>query len=196
MVDDVISLPQAHKPPPADGCGPCNVCCDVSGVDALGKPYYARCPHLCDQSTTGGCRVYTDRPGQCAEYRCVWHLGILGPRTDRRPLECGVLFQLEPVASGRWGLGADENRPRALLTEKKMYQIRQLLTGQHTRHLALTADVHLVPYGADVPVLYPIADIYDHTPPPPGIPTTPHGQMKLWSGGVRELLMPRDARER
>ena len=193
----MISLPQAHAPPPADGCGPCNACCDVCGVDALGKPYYARCPHLNCASTTGGCVIYASRPGQCAEYRCVWHLGILGPRTDRRPHECGVLFQFEPASPGRWRLAAYETRPDngggggALLSDKTMFLIRQILTSNKTRHLALTSDVHLIPYGADIPVPYPIADIYSHTPPPPGIPTTPHAQMKLWSGGVRELLMPR-----
>ena len=189
----MISLPQLHDPPPPDNCGPCNVCCDVVGVDALGKPYYSRCPHLQCDSKTGGCGIYETRPHQCADYRCAWHLGLLGQRTDRRPLECGVLFQFEQDR-GRWRLAVYETRPGALLTETTQFLIRLILTHKKTRHLALLPDVHLVPYGADLPVLYPIAaDIYDYQPPPRGIPTKPYGQMKLWNGGVRELLMPRAA---
>src|SRR5688500_4000286 len=186
----MIALPQLHDPPPPDNCGPCNVCCDVVGVDALGKPYYARCPHLRCESTTGGCGIYETRPQQCGTYRCAWHLGMLGPRTDRRPLECGVLFQFEQER-GRWRLCAYETRPGALLTERTQFLIRLIVTHKKTRHLALLPDVQLVPYGADLPVLYPIADIYDYHPPPPRVHTRPLGQMELWDGGVRELLMPK-----
>lgn len=186
----MLRLPQLHDPPPPDNCGPCNVCCDVVGVDALGKPYYARCPHLRCESKTGGCGIYESRPHQCGEYRCAWHLGILGPRTDRRPLECGVLFQFEPEKS-RWRLAVYETRPGALLTDKTMFLIRQILTSKKTRHFALLPEVHLTPYGADVFVSYPIADIYHYRPPPRDNPMRPYGQMELWNGAVRELLMPK-----
>ena len=184
-----FSLPQFHGPPPPDDCGPCNVCCDVVGVDAIGKPYYARCPHLNTESKTGGCGIYETRPEQCRAYRCPWHLGILGPRTDRRPLECGVLFQFEQE-NGRWCLVAYETRRGALLTDKTMFLIQQILTSKKTRHLALLSEVQLIPYGADVPVTYAVSDIYAYTPPAAGIPMRPHGQMQMWDGGVRELLMP------
>ena len=147
-----------------------------------------KCKHL---GADNLCGIYETRPNQCADYRCAWHLGLLGPRVDRRPLELGVLFQFEQER-GRWRLAAYETRPGALLTEQTQFLIRLILTHKKTRHLALMPDVHLVPYGADVPVLYPIADgVYDYKPPPRGIPTKPYGQMKLWDGGVRELLMPK-----
>ncbi|MEA2736062.1 MAG: uncharacterized protein QOE14_2513 [Humisphaera sp.] len=187
----MISLPQVHELPPGEGCGTCTACCDVVGVDALGKPYYARCPHLHSERTTGGCGIYETRPQQCAKYRCAWHLGLLGPRMDRRPLECGVLFQFEQD-HGRWRLSAYETRPGALLTDKTQFLIQFILTSKKTRHLSLLPAVHLVPYGADVPVQFPIdANTFDYHAPPRGIPTRPFGQMKLWDGGMRELLMPR-----
>ena len=186
----MISLPQIHDPPPADNCGPCNVCCDVVGVDALGKPYYARCPHLRPDNPAGGCGIYETRPHQCSVYRCAWHLGMLGPRTDRRPMECGILFQFEQE-QGRWRLSAYETRPGALANAERLdYLIRLIVTSRKTRHLALLSEVHLVPYGADLPVLWPVSEIYRYTPPPLGLPMTPHGRMKRWSGAVRELLMP------
>jgi len=192
-VTPMVSLPQIHEPPPPDNCGACNVCCDVVGVDALGKPYYARCPHLHCASATGGCGIYETRPHQCADYRCAWHLGLLGPRTDRRPLECGVLFQFEQAPGGRWRLAAYETRPGALLTESTQFLIRLIVTHKKTRHLALLSDVHLVPYGADLPVEFAVDEqTYDYHPPPPrGLPVKPHGQSKLWAGGVRGLLMPK-----
>ena len=79
----MISLPQVHGDPPGEGCGTCTACCDVIGVDSVGKPYYARCPHL-DRDHPGGggggggaCTIYADRPHTCREYRCLWHLGML-----------------------------------------------------------------------------------------------------------------------
>ena len=187
----MISLPQLRDPPPPDNCGPCNVCCDVVGVDTLGKPYYARCPHLHCESTTGGCGIYEARPHQCSEYRCAWHLGILGPRTDRRPLECGVVFQFEQER-GRWRLAAYETRAGALLSDKTQFLAQLILTSKKTRHLSLLPEVYLMPYGADVPVLYAIDEaLYDYPVPPRGIPSKPWGQMRLWDGVVRELLMPK-----
>ena len=193
----MISLPQVHSPPPGAGCGTCTACCDVLGVDTVGKPYYARCPHLNrehaeagDGSATGPCTIYADRPHTCRQYSCAWHLGMLGPREDRRPDQCGVLFQFEPQPGGRWLLAAYEATPGALLSDRTQYLIQQILTSKKTRHLALMPQVNLIPFGADLPVAYPIAEVYVSGDLPSSIPLKPHGQMQLFSGRVRELLMP------
>ena len=187
----MVSLPQLHDPPPGDGCGPCTACCDVIGVDTVGKPYYARCPHLDPLKNGASCGVYADRPGTCREYRCAWHLGYLGPRADRRPDQCGVVFQLEPQAGGRWLLAAYEHAPGSLMTDRTRFLIQQILTSKKTRHLSLAPHVNLIPFGADLPVAFSIADYYDCDPAPRGLPLKPHGQMKLFDGKVRQtLLMP------
>src|ERR1051326_1825975 len=87
----MLALPQFHKSPPAADCGPCTACCIAPGMPDLGKPFYARCYHLTDN-----CSIYHDRPDRCRQYRCAWHLNLLGERTDRRPDQSGVLFQFEP----------------------------------------------------------------------------------------------------
>jgi hypothetical protein len=171
----------------------------VIGVDTVGKPYYARCPHL-DRDHPGGggggaCTIYADRPHTCREYRCLWHLGMLGPRVDRRPDQCGVVFQLEPQPGGRWLLAAYEATPGALLTDRTQFLIQQILTSKKTRHLALAPQVNLIPFGAELPVKYPIAELYVCADLPTKIPLKPHGQMKIFVGKVRELLMPTDAAE-
>src|SRR5947208_2316303 len=107
----MVSLPQLHAPPPGEGCGPCTACCDVMGVADLGKTYYARCAHL-----GAGCGIYADRPRQCQDFRCVWHLGLLGPRADRRPDACGVIFSLD-LQDGRWYLAMYEAKPGAADTD-------------------------------------------------------------------------------
>jgi epoxyqueuosine reductase QueG len=58
------SLPLLLGAPPDNHCGECTACCDVIGVRALGKPYYARCKHV-----GTGCNIYGDRPHSCKIYR-------------------------------------------------------------------------------------------------------------------------------
>lgn len=194
----MISLPLVHDPPPGGGCGTCTACCDVIGVDTVGKPYYARCPHLDEAGAGdrgGACAIYTDRPHTCRQYRCLWHLGLLGAREDRRPDRCGVIFQLEPQPGGRWLLAAYESTPGALLTDRTQFLIQQILTGKKTRHLSLMPQAQLIPFGAELPVTYPIAEAYPReTEVPRVIPLKPHGQMRIFDGKLRgELLMPKAA---
>jgi len=192
----MISLPQVHGTPPGEGCGTCTACCDVIGVDTVGKPYYARCPHLDHAHPGGACTIYSDRPHTCRDYRCAWHLGMLGPRVDRRPDQCGVVFQLEPQPGGRWLLAAYEATPGALLSDRTQFLIQQILTGKKTRHLALMPQVNLVPFGAELPVTFAVADVYvapGAADAPRKIPLKQHGQMMLFDGAVRGLLMPRAA---
>src|SRR4051794_15963736 len=99
----MISLPQIRKPPPADGCGTCTACCMAASVPELGKPFYAVCEHVCDH----GCGIYEQRPQRCRDYRCAWHLGMLGPRVDRRPDQSGILIHFQEH-EGKWSLAVYE----------------------------------------------------------------------------------------
>jgi Fe-S-cluster containining protein len=187
----VISLPQAGVSWPGRGeCGSCNVCCDAIGVPDLGKPFYARCPHLIPNSAGGGCGIYHTRPGRCREYRCAFHMGILGEKEDRRPDHCGVLFQIEPH-NGKWYLGMFEVIPGAANTEKARYLRDMILKSKLVRHLNFgSPPVRLIPYGADVPVEYAIDPAYDwKSPDDPGIMKI-EGASLVFAGKCRELLMP------
>jgi hypothetical protein len=185
----LVSLPQFHRAPPKDNCGPCTVCCDAIGVPDLGKPFYARCPHLKENV---GCQNYEHRPGRCREYRCVWHLGILGERVDRRPDHCGVLFQLQPDTSGNWYIGMFEVIPGSLKSDKALYLRDIILASKQIRHLRLgTPPVHMYPYGVDVPTGFPISPAYDYAPPEPPMPIEPCGSSAiLFTGHQHELIMP------
>src|SRR5215217_1253812 len=144
-----FSLPQAHKPPPADGCGTCTACCICPGVPELGKPFYAVCVNVCDK----GCGIYNDRPQRCADYRCAWHLGWLGPRVDRRPDNCGVILQYEQDADdgNRWYIAMYELVAGAATSDRGRYLLDILLKSKQTRSLAMThPPVRIYPYGADI----------------------------------------------
>ena len=184
----MISLPQLHDPPPGEGCGTCTACCDITGVVELGKPYYARCPHL----GAGCCTIYDHRPETCRVYRCAWHLGMIGTHIDRRPDKCGVMFQFDQH-NGRWMLGMFELTPGAAKTEKARYLRDNLLKSKKIKHLPLASPaVHVYPFGADVPPPYPVSGIYDYVAPAdPKVPTRQIGGEMVFSGRVREMLMPR-----
>ncbi len=83
-------------PPLADNRhGECTECCDVVAVDELGKPHYARCPHL-----RANCGIYETRPSSCKTWRCVWNMGLFGDRPDWRPDKLGLLFGLNSAGKG------------------------------------------------------------------------------------------------
>lgn len=184
----MIPLPQLRDPAPGDGCGPCTACCDVLGVADLGKPYYARCRHLGEKH----CDAYEERPKQCSDFRCAWHLGFLGPRTDRRPNECGVIFQFDQHR-GKWILGIYEVVPGAASAEKTMFLARMILTSKKVRHLTMGQTINVFPFGSDIPVAYPIADVYDvgEQPIDKTVPLKAQGTSMVFAGKTRGLLMPK-----
>ncbi|MEM1355584.1 MAG: hypothetical protein AAGC44_12350 [Planctomycetota bacterium] len=69
-------------------CGGCTACCYGLHIQELNKPTFAQCPHQC----AAGCSVYTDRPGSCRDYQCLWLQGHLGEQD--RPDKLGVLFSV------------------------------------------------------------------------------------------------------
>lgn len=68
-------------------CGACTACCVVHGVVALQKPERHACEHL----GAGGCAIYARRPGECAEYSCLWLSDGVGEEDDR-PDALGVIL--------------------------------------------------------------------------------------------------------
>ena len=72
-------------------------------------PARTPCRHLC--GSAGGCSIYANRPGLCAEYRCAWLDGA-GLGKDR-PDRSGVLVELRTMRHGP-GLFAKSYRPHAV----------------------------------------------------------------------------------
>src|SRR6202035_1192607 len=50
-------------------CGSCGLCCKLVAVEELNKPAHQWCAHF---SAGRGCTIYTDRPGECRTFRCLW----------------------------------------------------------------------------------------------------------------------------
>jgi len=185
----MISLPQFQKPAPGIGCGPCTLCCDVSAVPELGKPAYARCQHL-----TTKCEIYESRPNQCRVYRCAWHLSLLGDRVDRRPDATGVVLQFEEN-EGRWYLVLYEAVAGAAFTDKARYLADIVMKHKRVQHLAFGSPaLRIVPYGSDIPADHAIADVYgDFVSPRGPAQTKIEGNVLVFAGARREMLMPKDA---
>ena len=185
-----MKLPVVHDPPPPDGCGTCTVCCDVEGVPALGKPFYARCPHLIIGLTTGGCGIYEQRPEECRRYRCAWHLGWLGSRVERRPDHSGLLVTLRPEGH-QWSIDVLETRAGAATSERVRALVRMILASRKTRHLSFARTVSITPYGADVAVDFEVSKQYDYEPPGEGdVPVMRELELATFAGKIRGLLMP------
>ena len=70
-------------------CGDCNRCCDLIGVDELGKPPDTPCNKLCGT----GCSIYGQHPRSCRDYACAWLMGFL--REHNRPDELGAVFDIK-----------------------------------------------------------------------------------------------------
>jgi hypothetical protein len=77
------------------GCGDCQACCTVVGVQELSKPHWTRCRHQC----TAGCAIYEERPRSCRGYSCLWAAGLLDGDEVRRPDRLGVIFDLRTKGS-------------------------------------------------------------------------------------------------
>lgn len=89
------------------------------GVDAVFKAPGTPCPHLCER----GCGIYASRPEECAVYRCLWHIGVIGETRDR-PDRLGVVFDVpadmeeQPLWRGIRFLVAREARPGAASSKR------------------------------------------------------------------------------
>jgi hypothetical protein len=77
------------------GCGDCQACCTVVGVQELDKPHWTRCLHQC----ASGCAIYEQRPRTCHGYSCLWAAGLLEGDEERRPDRLGIILDLRTIGS-------------------------------------------------------------------------------------------------
>jgi len=94
-------------------CGDCQACCDLIGVQELGKPYATKCQHQCP----GGCAIYAVRPQGCKDYECTWKLNH-SLSTEWRPNTSGILLFHDHYddARAKSALWVCEVWPNAILT--------------------------------------------------------------------------------
>jgi hypothetical protein len=116
-------------------CGACSLCCKVVGVEELGKPIGAWCPH-CDGRK--GCAIYEVRPRSCRLFICQWMLAPdLGPewKPDR------AKFAMLKSAGGRHlTVFVDPGNPSAW-RRSPYYENLKHWAAQGVRN---AADLHLV----------------------------------------------------
>jgi hypothetical protein len=144
---------------PDNSCSTCTACCDIIGVRELGKPYYARCVHL-----QGGCGIYADRPETCRAYRCIWHLGPLGDKIERRPDNLGVMFQIDHEPPFGNVLEVYELRKGAMNTTEAWSLVDKLLKNKRIQSL-ITGPVRIYPFGSDIQIQFAVSDVYQYTAP-------------------------------
>lgn len=116
-----------------DGCGGCDACCIVFGVEELDKPPYTPCTKLLtlgmrNSRNDGGCSVYPDRPPACKDFECMWLKGVFGLQNPHhRPDRLGLIFNLTHpnsiygqqilTAWEAWEGAADEYQAKEFLLE-------------------------------------------------------------------------------
>ena len=187
-----FSLPVAHKPPPVDNCGACTACCILPGMPELGKPFYARCVHLRGENEPAGCGIYETRPKRCREFRCAWHLNMMGSRLDRRPDKCGLMVQVEPGSTGEWYLTVFELNAGAATDDRVRYLCDIILSSKQTRHLRFGQPaIRIIRYGSAVPTDFPISMRFDDPGPGPDATFTQTGNAMVFHGRVRDVLIPK-----
>jgi hypothetical protein len=67
--------PGCEWPKQKRSCGDCQLCCTLVPVKGIGKP--ANTP--CTFQGTCGCKIYPERPRECAVWSCMW---LMDERTD------------------------------------------------------------------------------------------------------------------
>lgn len=108
-------------------CGSCTLCCTVFKIEESGVEYKAafeRCANLRAGCSTKACAIYTERPDQCASFRCLW-LDGMGPAA-MRPDRSGVVLVMADVET-RTQINAHARSPQRV-TPKAMAYLRQLTT--------------------------------------------------------------------
>ena len=178
------------SPRDTNDCGECTACCDVIGVQELGKPSYARCPHL-----NCNCTIYETRPQGCRNYRCVWHHGLLGDRPDWRPDKLGLLFDMNSDATGT-RIAVCETVPGALAANagRLKHMIDRLRSHRAMKNVVYARIwLRLCHYGVAIRSSFPIAPLYGPSAQPHEDPQAQVDRAKgevILTGPVRGLLMP------
>jgi hypothetical protein len=188
-----LDLFKALKAPASNDCGGCTACCDIIGIRELGKPYYARCIHKSEH----GCNVYQNRPASCADWRCGWHVRLLGDGTEFRPDVCGIMLQLE-AEDTEVAIELYEVRPDAFKTDTLPKMIDIINHHYKVNKLPLTRPaIRLYAYGSDIQFKYDVDARYaPYTAPAGGsvpLVADPDRMDKAVFAGVqRGLLMPKE----
>lgn len=89
-------------------CGGCTACCKTHGVKELSKPGGAWCEH-CDVGQ--GCKIYSERPNSCQQYKCAWLVGI--GLEEYRPDKTGIVpdfKSLPDIGLAVWFFEAKEGK--------------------------------------------------------------------------------------
>lgn len=69
-----------------DGCG---MCCIMPAMPWLDKPHSTKCEHY---EVGIGCKIWENRPWQCASFNCWYHLAKHLPK-DMNPDICGCYME-------------------------------------------------------------------------------------------------------
>ena len=64
------------------------MCCTALEIAELKKPAGPACPNCI---LSGGCKIYSDRPGVCRDFECLWLVERALP-ANMRPDRIGTLF--------------------------------------------------------------------------------------------------------
>jgi hypothetical protein len=79
-------------------CGTCFACCIWLGVQTLQKWPGQTCKHLDGADPTKRCSIYSNRPPECARYRCMWLNSDL-PQ-EFKPENSGIIITPYPGDNG------------------------------------------------------------------------------------------------
>lgn len=71
----------------AGHCADCDGCCRVFAVEGVNKPFGIPCQHLGATPVGHGCRIYAERPPECARYVCLWLDSQRRPEVEALPDE-------------------------------------------------------------------------------------------------------------
>ena len=116
---------------------------------------------------------------------------MLGPRVDRRPNECGVVFQFDEGKDGEWYLAMYEITPGAASTDRARYLRDIILASKQTRHLRFgRPSVRVIGYGADIPVNFAVSPRFIYTPTTAELSLKQVGNETVYDGPTREVLIP------
>jgi Fe-S-cluster containining protein len=76
-------------------CGDCQLCCELIGVEELGKHPHNVCQYQCDT----GCSIHNARPRECRTYQCQWRSDEDVPE-ELRPDKLGCIVDVHETPLG------------------------------------------------------------------------------------------------
>jgi hypothetical protein len=95
-------------PIPGKKCGPCTMCCTALEIAEFNKPAGPACVHCI---SSGGCKIYLDRPQLCRDFECNWIADRKLP-LNMRPDLIGTIL-MEDDETGEYRAVCAPGRPLA-----------------------------------------------------------------------------------